>query len=635
MEPSFPSGKVVTLDGEELEKLIETERPAQPHAETVTLSEEQYRPVSLPPQLPPNQSLRTGPGLAPDHTSPLNKESLRSQPPQSIRAASFRHRPSVLQRPPQRAVTPRQSLLHASQTRDDMEGTVLGSYQIISVIGEGGMGRVYLAEHVLLSRKVALKLLRPEYAVKRDAVQRFFKEAQAVNKIGHENIVDITDCVELETGETFIIMELLQGSDLGDIMRQEARPMPLPRAMNIALQICEALDAAHREGVIHRDLKPDNIFIVNSGNKKDFVKLLDFGVAKLLGEPGDKDAWQTAAGSVIGTPAYMSPEQASSLPVDFRSDIYSLGAILYELFTGQPVFRAKSFGEYVVKHMNDEPVPPRDLVNSPKIPAALESIILRCLEKDPNRRYASVQEIREDLIRAFASVSTNIQQPSLTPPVYQQTKKFSGRLLLIAAISVSIISLAFVLFWLAASWNVEEISPIPVVNLPLHSSEQDIQPTNASSLALKTEHLHPNHQNSVQLAKLTLITEPPGAEVFHKTNQEEVWAGKTPLTVQLSNIGEVVSFIFRLKDYEEAIEKVKVMDNTVVRIDLLRHEVPFDKPQVGVPNQNQNYRNKINRPPRFKTHVPSKVKDTPRKSTKGKLPPSHIKPDDTVDPFAH
>ena len=286
-------------------------------------------------------------------------------------------------------------------------GQVLGSYRLLALIGRGGMGRVYLAEHVKLGRKVALKLLKPEYAAKRDSVRRFFQEARAVNTIRHKNIVDITDFVELPDTRTFIIMELLAGSNLGELVRREG-PLPVHRSLGILLQVCDALEAAHREGIVHRDLKPDNIFILNAEGQRDTVKLLDFGVAKLLySSSSDGDiSLQTMEGSVVGTPAYMSPEQAGGSAVDHRSDIYSLGAIMYELFTGQRVFEARSFGEFVLKHLQAIPVPPRDLDGIPPLPGGLEAIILTCLEKKPEHRYQSVQALRADLNRVMAGENT-------------------------------------------------------------------------------------------------------------------------------------------------------------------------------------------------------------------------------------
>jgi serine/threonine protein kinase len=289
-----------------------------------------------------------------------------------------------------------------------LDGKVLGSYRVVRIIGRGGMGYVYRAEHVKLGRPVALKLLRSDYAARRDAVARFFHEARAVNRIRHRNIVDVTDFVELDSGVTFIVMELLEGVSLGTLIQASQR-LEGCRALRILQQICDGLAAAHAVGIVHRDLKPDNIIVLpgpdgsesGSGDPdapgRDRVKLLDFGVAKLLPGSGEDVPFQTVAGAVIGTPAYMSPEQAGALPIDHRSDIYSLGAIMYELFTGRPVFEAQSFGEFVRRHLNDTPVPPRHTSGGHDMDPRLESIILRCLNKRPEDRYQSAGELRQEL----------------------------------------------------------------------------------------------------------------------------------------------------------------------------------------------------------------------------------------------
>jgi serine/threonine protein kinase len=298
---------------------------------------------------------------------------------------------------------------------EDAIGRVLGSYKLLECIGRGGMGRVYLAEHVRLGRRVALKLLRPEYAVKRDAVARFFQEAKAVNKIRHRNIVEVTDFIELEDGTTFIIMELLEGVSLGKVQRLHGG-LEIPRVLSIVVQVCDALQAAHSEGIVHRDLKPDNIFLCPDGNGGEVVKLLDFGVAKLLAtEDSGEVAYRTAAGSVVGTPAYMSPEQAGGMPVDPRSDVYSLGTILYELICGQPVFDCKSFGEFVAKHLSAVPVPPSQTPGGRGISPGLEQIILRCLSKKVEERYA-VSDLRSDLLGQLSAFETG-----LIPPEMRQT----------------------------------------------------------------------------------------------------------------------------------------------------------------------------------------------------------------------
>jgi eukaryotic-like serine/threonine-protein kinase len=294
---------------------------------------------------------------------------------------------------------------------EDAIGRILGSYKLLQVIGRGGMGRVYLAEHVRLGRRVALKLLRPEYAVKRDAVARFFQEAKAVNKIRHRNIVDVTDFVELDDGTTFIIMELLEGASLGKLYRTNGA-MQTPRLLSILAQVCDALDAAHSVGIVHRDLKPDNIFVVGDGAGGELAKLLDFGVAKLLGKADEEDSedegWHTAAGSVVGTPAYMSPEQAGGLEVDARSDVYSLGAIMYELLCGVPLFQGKSFGDFVVKHMNERPIPPRETAGGRTLEPELEKVILRCVSKRREDRFESAGALRDALVGTLGVYDTGL-----------------------------------------------------------------------------------------------------------------------------------------------------------------------------------------------------------------------------------
>ena len=289
---------------------------------------------------------------------------------------------------------------------NDYLGGVLGSYRVLELLGKGGMGYVFRAEHVRLGREVALKLLRADYASRRDAVARFFQEARTVNRVRHRNIVDVTDFVELDDGTTFIIMEMLSGTSLGAWAKAGVE---LPRALAVLAQICDGLAAAHQVGVIHRDLKPDNVIVLPTHDGAELVKLLDFGVAKLV-NPADEDVGlETAAGSVIGTPAYMSPEQAGGMLVDARSDIYALGAIMYEMFCGQPMFRGRSFGEYVRKHLTESPVPPRQTAGGAQLAPELEAVILRCVDKDPDHRFADIAALRDVLLGLLA---TPIAEPN-------------------------------------------------------------------------------------------------------------------------------------------------------------------------------------------------------------------------------
>jgi len=299
---------------------------------------------------------------------------------------------------------------HGDDPRD-LLGQVLGSYRIVELLGKGGMGYVFRAEHVKLGREVALKLLRSDYAKRRDAVARFFQEARTVNRVRHRNIVDVTDFVEIPDGPTFIIMELLGGVSLGKWARSG---IDLPRALAVLVQICDGLDAAHQVGVVHRDLKPDNVIVMPTADGAELAKVLDFGVAKLLNRDDEDVGFQTAAGSVIGTPAYMSPEQAGGMVIDARSDIYSLGAIMYELFCGQPMFRGRSFGEYVRKHLTEMPLPPRQTAGGTLLDSRLEAVILKCLEKDPNQRYPTIAELRDALLGMLGGLETHPPALSLT-----------------------------------------------------------------------------------------------------------------------------------------------------------------------------------------------------------------------------
>jgi serine/threonine protein kinase len=311
---------------------------------------------------------------------------------------------------------------------DNRIGTVLGSYRVSELLGKGGMGYVYRAEHTKLGREVALKLLRTDYAKRKDAVARFIQEARTVNRIRHRNIVDVPDILELEDGTTCIVMELLRGQSLGKWARTG---IDLPRALAVLVQICDGLAAAHSVQIVHRDLKPDNVIVVPTSDGAELVKLLDFGVAKLLNRDDEDVGFQTAAGSVIGTPAYMSPEQAGGMPIDGRSDIYSLGAIMYELFCGQPMFRGRSFGEYVRKHLTEMPVRPKNTTGGAHLDERLEAIILRALEKDPNQRYQHIVELRDSLLAvlggletmpppSFATMTASGIRPAPLPPAHMQ-----------------------------------------------------------------------------------------------------------------------------------------------------------------------------------------------------------------------
>ena len=284
-----------------------------------------------------------------------------------------------------------------------MEGTIIGQYRIVQKIGAGGMGVVYLAEHTLVGRRAAIKVLLPEYSVRRAIVTRFFNEARAMTSIPDPGIVQMYDFGFHSEGSAYIVMELLEGETLERRLKR-LRRLEIADAVRITRQIAGSLASAHDAGIIHRDLKPDNVFMVRDpealGGERP--KVLDFGVAKLS---GDLDRGQTLAGTMMGTPAYMSPEQARGAgEVDARSDIYSLGCVIACLVTGRLPFDGTGIGELISAHMNLAPHRPSDL--APGVPAELDEIVLRCLEKSPGDRFQSMLELQAtcDALLAVLSV---------------------------------------------------------------------------------------------------------------------------------------------------------------------------------------------------------------------------------------
>lgn len=283
--------------------------------------------------------------------------------------------------------------------RDALFGQVLADrYRVLDLIGKGGMGKVYLAEHVALGKRVAVKVLNPAYTHRPDQVKRFLREAQAASTIGHENVIDVIDFGEMPNGSVFFAMEHLQGEDLGKLLKRG--PLQWSRARRILLQICRALQAAHARGIIHRDMKPENCFIIHRNGMRDFVKVLDFGIAKFLEENRQVSHTLTQAGALIGTPEYMAPEQVQGEPADVRMDIYALGCIMYQLLTGQLPFSDKTMFGVLSQQVNVRPVPPRQLTPDADIPPEVEAIILKAMEKERPNRFQSMAELIEAIVAA-------------------------------------------------------------------------------------------------------------------------------------------------------------------------------------------------------------------------------------------
>ncbi len=299
---------------------------------------------------------------------------------------------------------------------DPLLGQLLGGrYRIIRKIGEGGMGIVYEAEHVVIEKRVGLKVLREDFSSRQDVVERFRQEAKSASRIGHEHIIDISDFGETPAGASYFVMELLNGHDLAHELEAKG-PLSARRTVTLSLQCARALGAAHSKGIVHRDMKPENIFLVSRDTGEDFVKIVDFGIAKMSdietdGQPGRK---LTKTGMIFGTPEYMSPEQASGKKLDHRVDVYAMGVIMYELLTGKVPFVGDTFMGILTQHMFETPQPLHVQNPNCNVPPELDRIVFKALAKNADERYQNMEELIVDLTNVLNRAPSSV--PSMSPP---------------------------------------------------------------------------------------------------------------------------------------------------------------------------------------------------------------------------
>jgi len=438
-------------------------------------------------------------------------------------------------------------------------GADLGSYRLTSLLGQGAMGRVFKARHLKLGREVAIKVLNPEYAARPDVLQRFFREARVVNQIGHEHVVDVTDLVELP-GCAFLVMELLEGESLGQVTKRRRRRWPTVRStVEMMAQVCDALDAAHRHGVVHRDLKPDNVFIVKRGGR-DFVKVLDFGVAKLR-EPGTDS---TSTGVVVGTPRYMAPEQAAGKEVGPAADIWAAGVVLYQLLSGDVPFHAEGFVALASKLQTEPapPLPPRT-PRRERIPPPLAATVMRCLEKKPGDRFRSMASLAE----ALRSSAKDLGRGSAG----RRLAALAAAILLAGAVALAAVrydlpraarSLAAEVMRRVAprqgagpaqAVNVPRAAPSPPASSPApgHGTRAaGPSTTTAKSVAPQAAH----RRRRPERVELDLHSKPSGAWVIRLDTGEKL--GTTPLHVKVRRgLGEL-ALRFTLDGYQPATASV-------------------------------------------------------------------------------
>ncbi len=286
--------------------------------------------------------------------------------------------------------------------------TVLGGrYRVRRLLGEGGMGRVFLATDLREKRDVAVKVLTDERPIPK-AEERFIREARSTEKINHPNVVAIFDIGHSPRGGLFFVMEYLEGEELADTLEREER-LPWMRARDIALQVCSALQAAHEKGIVHRDLKLENCFRVERDGQPDFIKILDFGVAKLLGPDPEGSGRLTNTGATLGTPVYMAPELCRGKDIDHRVDVYALGVMLYELIAGYPPFQGEAFLDVALMHMNDPPPPLSHQVPPGTLPVGLEAAIMRALAKAREDRFPTMAAFA----RALRKVGKDVTYPAV------------------------------------------------------------------------------------------------------------------------------------------------------------------------------------------------------------------------------
>jgi serine/threonine-protein kinase len=463
----------------------------------------------------------------------------------------------------------------AATTRPDaMVGlTLLGRYEVTRKIGEGGMGAVYEARHVLIGKRVAIKVLLDKYAQKENVIRRLQQEARLASSIGHPNIVDITDFGKTEDGRTFVVMEYLDGESLAQLIAREG-PIPPERALAVTRQVADALAAAHGKGIIHRDVKPENVFLCKR-DERDYVKVVDFGISKSL-KPGEQEPESprlTQTGMVLGTPLYMSPEQARGEDqLDHRIDVYALGMILYEMITGEVPFRGTNYLGIISQVLTQDVVPPRLLRPDLAISEACERVILKAMAKDREERYQSMGELATDLDRLItgdqnvsASVPTSgvAQSGDATTaslPVRRTTTQIRPRRLPSWLGGLLLGGVGIALFVAVLRWT-RTREELPAMG---HDAGMGVlalpatQPASASAPARPTS------------VRVRIASDPPGARVEVGGRER----GVAPVEVNLPFGTRPLAVRAQLEGYEEASETVIPNRDALIRLALRERRKP-------------------------------------------------------------
>ena len=392
------------------------------------------------------------------------------------------------------AACPHDGTLLVQIQQDPLIGSVLaGCYEIESVIGHGGMGVVYRARHSLMDRIVAIKMLKAQLVSDSMSVKRFQQEVKACSRINHPNVITVFDFGVSPNGLPYIVMDYLEGVTLANVITNEGQ-VAVERGIKILSQACEALAYAHKQGVVHRDLKPTNIVLINYDGDRDFVKVVDFGVAKLM--TGSTDAQRlTQAGDVTGSPVYMSPEQCMGQDLDLRSDIYSMGIVIYETLTGQLPLVGKTMVETMSKHVGEMPQPFSVVRPDLYIPERIEQVIMKAMAKDANARQQSMEELRDDMEMAIPRPgrSAVLRKEMPTAPSAQPLAKTlaggisKNTIILVAVFSAILVAGAVTLVSVGRSGLFQKEKPVaPSIQANITQPKTETPPVNQNA-AVQTQ----------------------------------------------------------------------------------------------------------------------------------------------------
>jgi len=453
--------------------------------------------------------------------------------------------------------------------RDPLRGTIIGGkYKLIERIGQGGMGTVYRAVQSGLNRSVAVKILKRELNVDRDTVARFHREANAMSLLTHPNTVRVYDFGQTDDGLLYLVMELLEGELITNKMGREGA-LDVLEALRITQQLLRSLAEAHSKAIVHRDLKPDNVFVARvEGHAEPVVKVLDFGIAKVVAPDRRVDQFETQAGTVFGTPRYMSPEQAQGGPLDGRSDLYSVGTLLYQMLTGRAPFVDDDAVVVMAKHIREMPTPPNDAAPDRPIPKGLNDVVMRALAKEVAERFQDAAAF-EAALEACVSETTTAQTAALTGRWSNRPSK--RRRLLIAVSAAVLFSMGYFGVRVYAKLRHQD-QAITAVALPQSAVEAESKATplplappvvaapQRRDLPEPVEPARPVPEvaPAARAVDVAIESEPSGASVFRAGKR----LGATPLALRVKPTEQVVLVELRMAGYRPLAAELTASDGT-------------------------------------------------------------------------